>query len=181
MAHHSMGEAKFEELTVIFAPYVDNVVLVSSTSESEKRFVLVDEDTDPEDEGAMESDNLNADLVHNHQSIADVVEELAIVPYVNPEEQKPLQMIPPLDMIGVSSSTTESSLFNWWEQISLMSDDEGSTATNTSTANSIAFATVEPKGIRHHTSRYKNKSPVKPSIRLSSTASNSPLAKPPRK
>lgn len=111
--------------------------------------------------------------------MADIVEALAIVPHLDPDEPKPLQMVPPLDMIDVSSSSTQSSLFNWWEYIELMSDNEGSTATDTSTANSFAFPTMASKGIYRHTSRYKNKSPTKPSIHLSSTASNSPVAKPP--
>lgn len=142
-----------------------------------KRFVLVDEELFEDDHNSMDHDYVDA----NHQTIAVVVAELAIVPYVDPNEPQSLQMIPPLDMIEVSSSTTQSSLANWWEQLDFMSDDEGSTATDTSTANSFAFASLSSKGLHNHTSHYKDKSPMKPSIRLSSTASNSPLAKQPRK
>lgn len=75
MAYHTKGEAKFEELAVMFAPFVDNAVLVSADGDDdegqngvhEKRFVLVDEDDgDIEEATAMEADTVHLDLIGNH-------------------------------------------------------------------------------------------------------------------
>lgn len=75
---------------MVFAPYVDNVVQVSSDSDiskggndnNGKLFVLVDEELDEDEHNSMDHDYVDA----NHQKIVDVVPELAIVPYVDPNE-----------------------------------------------------------------------------------------------
>lgn len=192
-AYLAKGDAKFEELAIMFAPFVDNVIIVSSDEENMgngipgKKFILVDEDVGLVDNnvgketGTRETDYVLVDADGAHTQEAVMVDQLAIVPYIEPEEAQPFQIIPPLDMIDISSTSTQSSLFNWWEQIGMMPDDEGSTATDTSTANSFAFAVSTAKGTRTGYSRYKYYSPIKPGIHLSSTASNSPFAKLPRK
>lgn len=86
----------------------------------------------------------------------------------------PLQMIPPLDMIEVSSNSTQSECVNWWDYLNLMSDEEGSSQTDISTANSFSYS---QQGIRGRRIRKKPVSPKDDGIRLSSTASNSPFGK----
>lgn len=131
-------------------------------------FVLVDEEL-PAADG-------DPDFVMVDEEPVMMVHPLAIIPYEEPVQAVPLQMVPPLDMVEISSSSTQSSLVNWWEYVDFMSDDEGSTA------NSFNYASATKKGIREHASRCKTYlSPVKKGVRLSSTASNSPLGKPPRK
>lgn len=100
-----------------------------------------------------------------------VDEEMVLVPNESHVHAVPLQMIPPLDTVQIFSQSTQSSTF-WWEYLNFASDDDASTA------NSFNYTT---QGIRGR-SRYKNHhSPLKPNVSLSSTASNSPCGKPPKK
>lgn len=181
-AYLAKGEAKYEELAVMFSPYVDNVVLVSSDDDNVeptkgllgKKFVLVDENVGNVDNNVGE--------VEVHAQKGGRGDDLAIVPYVGPEMAQPLQMIPPPHAVDISSMDTESSVFNWWEEyLDVMSDDDGSTATDASTANSVAIGVNTSKGNWTGYSRYTYYSPKKPGTRFSSTASNSPFGKPPRK
>lgn len=48
-----------------------------------------------------------------------MVNHMTVVPYVGPDQALLLQMMPPLDMIDISSTSTQSSIFNWWEHISI--------------------------------------------------------------
>lgn len=74
-AYLTEGEPKFEELSVIFARPVDDVIAVSSDDEGTnlpmeltgKEFILIDDDIPQEEEGR--------DMI---------VESYAIVPYVEP-------------------------------------------------------------------------------------------------
>lgn len=186
-AYVANGEAKFEELSVIFAQPVAEIIVLSSddedmkppNNESRKAFVLVDDDM-PE----MDRNLANGEHAMGFQDLADDmqglgVEPYAIVPYVEPLA---LQSIPPLDMMDISSTSTQSSLFNWWDYLEKTSDDEGSTATDSSTARSFTFATwTNKRGFREHGSHYKTRMSPAKHVHLSSTASNSPLAKTPPK
>lgn len=167
-AYLAEGEPKFEELSVIFARAVDDIVVVSSDEEGTnlpneltgKEFILIDDEMPQQEE--------QRDMI---------VEPYAIVPYVEPV---PLQSIPPLDTINISSTSTQTSVFNWWDYLACMSDDEGSTATESSTARSFKCPiTQNRRRLRHHTSRDNGPvSPLKSGVLLSATASNSPLSKP---
>lgn len=126
-------EPKFEELAIMFAPYVDNVVLVSSDEQNVdprncipgKKFVLVDEDVGTlvnivgDDPGVGDTDYVIVDSDGAQTQEGGMVNHMAVVPYVGPDQALPLQMMPPLDMIDISSTSTQSSIFNWWEHISI--------------------------------------------------------------
>lgn len=130
--------------------------------------------------GIAERTLCNDVLLNGNEQPSQSMEPFAIVPYVEPV---PLQSIPPLDMVDISSSSTQSPLFNWWDYLEAMSDDTSSTATDTSTARSFNFEVSTLKGVRRLNSRrYKGcVSLVKAAVYLSSTASNSPLKKPSKK
>lgn len=179
-AYIAQGEAKYDDLSVIFAQAVSDVIILSSDDEelpnaTGKDFVLVDEELP---NAPVEPEY----VVVDEMMIEQPKNTMAIVPYQPPVEAIPLQAIPTLDAIDISSSSTQTELLNWWEYVDFTSDDEGSTATDASTARSLNFATSTSRGFRERFSRCKTSmSPVKSGIHLSSTASNSPLAKPPSK
>lgn len=179
-AYRTKGEKKFASLSVIFAPSAYPVIILSSDDEgvdlpneaAGKQFVLVGEEGNLPD--FMED--------VQHEPLEGSNEQLAIVPYQPPIDAAPLQSIPHGDLVDISSSTATSSLVHWRDLLGAWSDDEGSTATDGSTARSFIFSTSTRRGFREHTSRYKTRmSPVKHCANMSSTASNSPHGKPPRK
>lgn len=187
-AYLAKGEGKYEELSVMFARAFGDIVNVPSDDDTMelptemlgKEFVPVDDAMPRKDDALMvDWQFVGMDVAAPHEPAGMMVDNLAIVPYIEP---LPIQSIPPLDTINISSSSNESSLANWWDYLAVSSDDEGSTATDSSTARSFNFYSSTKRGFGKHSSRYKSHlSPVKPTVHLSSTASNFPLAKPPRK
>lgn len=159
----------------MFAPPVDDTVMLSSDEDgvnhtndmSGKEFILVDDE--------MPQQPLNDMPPNWTDQTPENVDPYAIVPYVQPV---PLQSVPPLNLVSISSDTSKSSLFNWWDYLEAMSDDTSSTATDTSTARSVNFMVSTPKVVRPRPTHHKDRaSTSKQAVYLSSTASNSPLKK----
>lgn len=169
---------------MIFAPAVGAVIVVSSDDETvvEVADPVIDVPNPVIDvqnpvlgnAWVLVDDNVGDQWVEpdaQWEPLQMVDEEMVLVPIESPAHAVPWQMIPPLDTVQISSQSTQSSNF-WWEYLNFTSDDDASTA------NSFNYTTQ----CIHGRSRYKNHhSPLKPNVRLSSTASNSPCGKPPKK
>lgn len=82
-------------------------------------------------------------------------------------------MIPPLDMIEISSSSSHSSLAIWWDYLDYILDSDCSSAMD----HSIATSVNRPVGRRYGQMRKKKVDTPEDKGRLSSTASNSRFGK----
>lgn len=167
-AYFLNGEPKFEELCVIFAPaYVqlielssnddtahsNSVIVLSSTdtaAQDDNRLAVVSanhDDSSHYDVGAlMELEHVGDEVMQGGEAWNDGLHAVAMADIANvpfrvesPIHAVPLQVIPPLDMMEISSGSSHSTtLHNWWDYINVsFEDSEGSSATDLSTGHSV--------------------------------------------
>lgn len=169
------GEAKFDELAVIFDPPACQVIM--ATNEEVWTY-------DIDALMALEYAPGGGDQVGNEAApdqqidLLSLQADVQLVPpnatHEEPIDAIPLQVIPSVHMIEISSSSSHSSQVNWWDYLDYMSESEGSSATDMSTANSF---NVLLDGHRHTQIRKKKVAKDEDKGRATSTASNSPFGK----
>lgn len=114
----------------------------------------------PPDE-PMDLPNANANLQLQPHPVDAIYEE--------PVHAMAIEVVPPLDVMEISSSSSHSSQVNWYDYIDYMSESDGSSATDMSTANSF---NIPVNGHRYNQLRKKKVVHKDEKERVSSTASN---------
>lgn len=192
------GESKFEELRVIFARAADEVIVLSDDTAHTHSVIVVsstDGAGDNEDGEVVVSQNHDNSFHYDIDALMaiehigneglqvgepsnawnddEAMADVAIVPFPveDPVDAVPLQAIPPLDMLEISSGSAHSSQFNVWDYLDIsFSESDGSSATDLSTGHSVSNGMMHGRCI--HVSK-KKVGPNEVNGRVSSSSSNS--------